>query len=197
MHRTARHIRSSLLVAVLVAALLVPALTFGAQGSGQAGSVDSGSADTGTATAQQSGSTGDSAQAADAAVAQLRARIGLALQKRARRFDTATAALERQRTRLMTLADKLEQLGGDVSQVRTRLRECEQLLVQAREQEQTATRLMRRIADEQDRSGAFVRARTQARAAVQTMSQARTRLRAAADLLEDIAEDIGEGGETG
>ena len=168
-------------------------------GSGTSGT--SGSAGTstssGSGTSGTSGSTGGSSATEDAAVTQLRARIGMALQLRIRRFDSATSALTRQRTRLEKAADAVEDLGGDVARVRTRLRECEQLLTQAREQEQTAMQMFRRLADEQDKSGAFVRARNQARNAVQTMSQVQTRLREAADLLEDIAEDLGEGGGTG
>jgi len=164
--------------------------------SGSTGtSTSSGSGTSGTS--GTSGSTGGSSATEDAAVTQLRARIGMALQLRIRRFDSATSALTRQRTRLEKAADAVEDLGGDVARVRTRLRECEQLLTQAREQEQTAMQMFRRLADEQDKSGAFVRARTQARNAVQTMSQVQTRLHEAADLLEDIAEDLGEGGGTG
>lgn len=208
-HRTG----ATLLAVVLVGALLVPALALGAQaagpsasepsgsgaayqgGSGSSGT--SGSTSTGSGTSGTPGSTSGTSGDADAAVTRLRARIGTTLQLRIRRFDSATSALTRQRTRLEKAADAVEDLGGDVARVRTRLRECEQLLTQAREQEQAAMHMFRRLADEQDKSGAFVRARNQARNAVQTMSQVKTRLREAADLLEDVAEDLVEGGGTG
>lgn len=161
--------------------------------SGSTGSATSSGSGTSGTPGSTSGTSGD----ADAAVTRLRARIGTTLQLRIRRFDSATSALTRQRTRLEKAADAVEDLGGDVARVRTRLRECEQLLTQAREQEQAAMQMFRRLADEQDKSGAFVRARNQARNAVQTMSQVKTRLREAADLLEDVAEDLVEGGGTG
>lgn len=210
MNRTAIRTGSSALVLILVFALLIPGLALAAEGTGTSGgsgtssgsgeasgSESGGTSGSGSGSTQQSGPASSAEEAADEAVAQLRARIGYSLQKRARRYDDASAALTRQRTRLMTLAGTVEKLGGDVSQVRTRLRECEQLLTQAREQEQAAMRLMRQVPNETDKEGAFTRARTQARNAVQTMNQARLRLRTAADLLEDIAEDIGEGGDTG
>jgi chaperonin cofactor prefoldin len=150
----------------------------------------------GTGTGSDSGASSGTQQSADDAVSQLRQRIGNALQKRARRFDSATAALVRQRERLEVLAGQVKQLGGDTARIQTRLRECEQLLVKAREQEQTATQMFRRLADESDKSGAFVRARTQARNAVQTMSQVRTRLQQVADEIEEIVDDLDEGGGT-
>lgn len=205
MKRTARRIGLAALALMLVGALVLPAIALAGSGAGQMGSSDTGTASgpaltqtsgSGTGTASDSGASLGTQQSADDAVSQLRQRIGNALQKRARRFDSATAALERQRERLEVLAGQVKQLGGDTARIQTRLRECEQLLVKAREQEQTATQMFRRLADESDKSGAFVRARTQARNAVQTMSQVRTRLQQVADEIEEIVDDLDEGGGT-
>ena len=205
MKRSARRTGLVVLAFMLVGALLLPAFALAGPGAGQMGTGDSATASGpavtqtsggGTSSGSGSGASSGTQQSAEDAVSQLRQRIGNALQKRARRFDSATAALERQRERLEVLAGQVKQLGGDTARIQTRLRECEQLLVQAREQEQTAMQMFRRLADEQDKSGAFVRARTQARNAVQTMSQVRIRLQQIADEIEEIVDDLDEGGGT-
>ena len=190
MTRSVNRIAATVLVALLVGALVFPAaaLATGAYTGEPSG--------TGTGDAVSTGPAygdGDAVAAGEAAVTQLRQRIGYALQNRARRFDLAVAALERHRARLEQVTDAVEDLGGDVTQIRTRLRECEQLLVQAKEQERLAAQLFRDIPDEEEPGAAFLRARVQARNAVATMTQARTRLRTAADLLEDVVVELGEG----
>jgi DNA repair ATPase RecN len=188
MTRSVNRIAATVLVALLVGALVFPAAAFGTGSySGDATASGNGIA---TSTGPSYGTTGE--QAGEAAVTQLQARIGFALQNRARRFDAATAALERTRARLEQVTDAVEDLGGDVSQVRTRLRDCEQLLVQAQEQERAAARLFQGIPQTEDKTGAFLRARTQARNAVATMNQARIQLRLAADDLEEAIVDLAE-----
>ncbi|KUK47841.1 MAG: hypothetical protein XD74_1578 [Actinobacteria bacterium 66_15] len=120
----------------------------------------------------------------------LQDRIEFALQRRATRFDEALRAMEQRQERIMQLAGVVEQAGGDVSQVREMLQECEQLRTQAREQERVAAREFLGVPDAGNRRGAFLNARNQARISVRTMNQARVQLREAAQLLQDIAEDL-------
>ncbi len=172
---------------LLVAALILPAAAFA--GEGFAGANSGG-------TPEQplggSGSFGPVAMGGEASDP-LQARVETALQRRAQRFDQALKAMEQRRARIMELAGVVEQAGGDVTQVRAMLQECEQLMVQAREQERIATQLFRGVPDAGDRRGAFTQARVQARNAVSTMNQARVQLREAAQLLRCIAEDLEEG----
>lgn len=169
---------------LLVAALVLPVAAFAGQGTG--GAYAAGEPVGG------SGSVGPFA-AAGSASDPLRTRVDAALQRRAQRFDEAMQLMEQRRERIMELAGVVEQAGGDVTQVRAMLQECEQLMVQAREQERTATQAFRGVPDAGDRRGAFTQARVQARNAVATMNQARIQLREAAQLLRGIAEDLEEG----
>lgn len=120
----------------------------------------------------------------------LQDRIEFAIQRRATRFDEALRAMEQRQERIMQLAGVVEQAGGDVSEVREMLQECEQLRAQAREQERIAAREFLSVPDADNRRGAFLSARNQARISVRTMHQARLQLREAAQLLRDIAEDL-------
>jgi len=167
------------LVALLVVALALPTVAFAGSGS-TAGYTGGQTAGTGTA--------GTGAAGSDV----LRSRVVEALQRRAQRFEQAAQTMEQRRERIMELAGVVEQAGGDVAPVRTRLEECERLLVQAREQEQVAAQMFRSVPDAGDRRGAFMQARIQARTAVQTMNQARVQLREAAQMLKDIADDLEE-----
>lgn len=176
------------LVALLVAALVLP--TVAVAGSGTVGGVQTAGSGTGTGAGAYTGAgTGTGAYTG---AANLEARVAEALQRRARRFDEAEQALERRRERVLELAGVVEQAGGDVEPVRARLEECERLMVQAREQEQTAAQLFRDVPGAGDRRGAFLQARIQARTAVQTLNQARLQLREAAGMLRDIADDLQE-----
>lgn len=171
------------LAVLLVAALVLPAVALAAPGTtGGSGGVQP--AGTGTGAGAGTG--------AYAGAANLETRIAEALQRRAQRFDQAEQALERRRERVRELAGVVEQAGGDVEPVLTRLEECERLMVQAREQERTAAQMFRDVPGAGDRRGAFVQARVQARTAVQTLNQARLELREAAALLRDIADDLQE-----
>lgn len=169
---------------LLVIALILPAAAFGWQGSTGAygdGEVSGGGGSFGPVAA--AGTAGDA----------LRTRVETALQRRAQRFDQALQTMERRRERIMELAGVVEQAGGDVARVREMLQECEQLMTQAREQEQAAAEMFRGVPDAAYRRGAFVQARVQARTAVATMNQARIQLSEAARLLRGIAEDLDDG----
>ncbi|MDO8848820.1 MAG: hypothetical protein Q7W51_10595 [Coriobacteriia bacterium] len=172
------------LVALLVVALALPTVAFAGSGStaGYTGGQTAGTGAVGT------GAAGTGAAGSDV----LRSRVVEALQRRAQRFEQAAQTMEQRRERIMELAGVVEQAGGDVEPVRTRLAECERLLVQAREQEQVAAQMFRSVPDAGDRRGAFMQARIQARTAVQTMNQARVQLREAAQVLKDIADDLDE-----
>lgn len=170
------------LAVLLVAALVVPTVAFAAPGATGTSGGFGGAQPAGTGSG-----TGTYAGAAN-----LEARIAEALQRRAQRFDSATKALEQRRERIMELAGVVEKAGGDVEPVRTRLEECERLMVQAREQERTAAQLFKEVPNAGDRRGAFIQARVQARTAVQTLNQARVQLREAAQLLRDIADELQE-----
>lgn len=160
------------MAALLVAALVLPAAAFAAPGN--------------TGGSGGSGIAGSATAAGDP----LRARVQEALQRRAQRFDGALNTMERRRERIRELAGVVEQAGGDVSQVRAMLQECDALMVQAREQERIATRMFGDVPNAGDRRGSFLQARVQARNAVQTMNQARIQLREAARLLRSIAEGL-------
>lgn len=176
------------LTALLVAALVLPTVAFAGPGTtGGLGGLQAAGTGTGTGTPTGTGA------GTYAGGANLETRVAEALQRRARRFEEAEQALERRRERVLELAGVVEQAGGDVEPVRTRLEECEQLLTQAREQEQVAAQMFREVPGASDRRGAFVQARVQARNAVQTLNQARIQLREAAQILRDIADDLQEG----
>lgn len=166
---------------LLVMALMLPAAAFGWQGS--TGAYGDG---------EVSGSFGPVAAAGTAGDA-LRTRVETALQRRAQRFDQALRTMERRRERIMEIAGVVEQAGGDVTQVRTMLQQCEQLMAEAREQEQIAAQMFRGVPDAAYPRGAFIQARVQARTAVATMNQARIQLSEAARLLRGIVEGLYEG----
>jgi len=136
------------------------------------------------------------AAASQAGPPYLQDRIESALQRRATRFDTALRAIEERRERILHLADVVEEAGGDVSEVREMLQECEQLLEQAREQEEVAAGQFLSVPDAAIPRRAFLSAQNQARIAVRTMNQARFQLREAALLLQDIVEDLEVEGDT-
>lgn len=188
MTRSVRNIAALVVAALMIAALLVPVAAFAGPGPGQA----TGASDTSaTAPGYPAPDTNDEGEM----INRFRERVGQVMQRRARRFESALKAMTQTRTRLEGIVDDLEALGAEVEPLRTRLEACEQLLVQARQQEAVATQLFRGIADSEDRYGAFVQAKIQARNGVALMTQARHQIRVALDEIEEIADELVEEGD--
>lgn len=122
----------------------------------------------------------------------LRNRITNVLRARKARFDAVIANLVKRQARVEALAGKVEALGGGVSKVRTMLQECEQLLEQARAQEQVCVEAFHAVPEAPDKRSAFRAAKAEGRQAVELLKQSRVRLREAARELRIIAEQLRE-----
>ncbi len=120
----------------------------------------------------------------------LRNRIENVLRARKARFDATAANLAKRQARVMVLADKVEALGGDVSQVRAMVAESIRLLEQARAQEQVCVDAFKAVPDSANQGTAFRAAKAEGRKAVELMKQSRTQLRNAARELANIAEGL-------
>lgn len=120
----------------------------------------------------------------------LRNRIENVLRARKARFDATAANLMKRQARVMVLADKVEALGGDVSQVRAMVAESTRLLEQARTQEQVCVDAFKAVPDSASQGTAFRTAKAEGRKAVDLMKQSRMQLRNAAHELATIAEGL-------
>lgn len=140
--------------------------------------------------APTAGATSAAASTAEQRIENLRNRIENVLRARKARFDAAAANLVKRQARVNVLADKVEALGGDVSQVRTMLQECTQLMEQARTQEQVCVEAFQAVPEATDKRGAFQAAKAEGRDAVALMKQSRTQLREATRTLAQIADGL-------
>ncbi|PKQ37663.1 MAG: hypothetical protein CVT59_06360 [Actinobacteria bacterium HGW-Actinobacteria-1] len=140
--------------------------------------------------APTAGATSAAASTAEQRIENLRNRIENVLRARKARFDAAAANLVKRQARVNVLADKVEALGGDVSQVRTMLQECTRLMEQTRTQEQVCVEAFKAIPEATDKGAAFQAAKAQGREAVALMKQTRTQLREATRTLAQIADGL-------
>ncbi len=136
------------------------------------------------------GAANAAAANAEQRIENLRNRIENVLRARKARFDAAAANLVKRQARVNVLADKVEALGGDVTQVRTMLQECTRLMEQTRTQEQACVEAFKAVPEAADKGAAFRAAKAQGRDAVALMKQTRTQLRNAARELAQIADGL-------
>ncbi|MCE5190809.1 MAG: hypothetical protein LLG08_03490 [Actinomycetia bacterium] len=141
-------------------------------------------------TAKPAPNAAATASNAERRIDNLRNRIENVLRARKARFDATAANLAKRQARVMVLADKVEALGGDVSQVRAMVAESIRLLEQARAQEQVCVDAFKAVPDSANQGTAFRAAKAEGRKAVELMKQSRTQLRNAARELANIAEGL-------
>lgn len=105
-------------------------------------------------------------------------------------FESMARAIMARITRLETIADRVEQAGGDVDEARELLDEARDLVAEARKKAVEAGELFRQVPDADDPREAFEKAVEKAIEAIHTLRDARAKVRAAAEALRKAVMEI-------
>jgi len=192
MNRNTMRIGTTVLTAALIAAVAVPAFAApGVRVGRMRGQVASQTAEMKSKLAANG--QGVKGQPRE----QLLNRIENVLRARKARFDAAQANVNKRIARVTVLADKVEALGGDVTEARATLAAARDHLAKADELEAVAVAKFNAIPDAADKHAAFVEARAAARLAVAELKAARVELRTAAQSLRATIQQLKSQVETG
>jgi hypothetical protein len=117
-------------------------------------------------------------------------RIRLALKRRKQLFDAAQVRIAERIERTATIADRVEQAGGDVSGVRAALDEASTGLETAASEEAKAIEMFQAVPDAENKRSAFDAAKAQARTARTSLNAARLEVRNAVLNLRSVASGL-------
>jgi ABC-type transporter Mla subunit MlaD len=191
MNTTGRIMRGALALSV-VAALAAPITALAIPGQGFAGTKGPGSGVKAPAGVRTPRASVEASRQAfrDQRQAILKQRIELALSIRKLRFDENAARLAARITKVTGFADAVEQAGGDVSAVRTRIAEAASLLERAKAEQAKTVDMFNAVLSATDKKAAFQAARAQARTSIETLKSSRDALRGAVLSLRAIANGL-------